>query len=162
MGLGPKGSKVEIAFKCIMPNGRIKKETIETDKAPKPIGHEPQAVKAGNYLFFSSQMACDERGVAPEAQRDPRFPYYGSLAKMQMRYILKNVQAICEAAGTDLGNLCRRQAFHTDFHDFQESIDEWAAHFPGDRPASTTLKIGGPFLVPGCEVLLDLIGYIPD
>jgi enamine deaminase RidA (YjgF/YER057c/UK114 family) len=162
MGLGPKGSRVEIAFKCIMPNGRLKKKTIETDKAPKPLGHEPQAVKAGNYLFFSSQMACNENGLAPEAQRDPRFPYYGSLAKMQMRYILKNVQAICEAAGTSLDNICRRQAFHTDFHDFQESIDEWAAHFSGDRPASTTLKIGGPLLVPGCEVLLDLIAYVPD
>jgi enamine deaminase RidA (YjgF/YER057c/UK114 family) len=161
MGLGPKGSKIEIAFKCIMPKGRLRKETIETTKAPKPIGHEPQAVKAGDLLFLSSQMAADERGVAREASLTPGFPYYGSKPKMEMRYILKNVAAICDAAGTSLDNICRRQAFHTDFGGFQESIDEWAAHFPGDKPASTTVKIGGPLLVPGCDVLLDLIGYIP-
>jgi enamine deaminase RidA (YjgF/YER057c/UK114 family) len=162
MGLGPKGSRVEIAFKCIMPNGKLRKETVETAKAPKPLGHEPQAMKAGNYLFFSSQMAADERGYAKEASLAPGFPYYGSKSQLEMRYILENVAAICEEAGTDLGNICRRQAFHTDFTGFQQSIDEWAAHFPGAKPASTTLKIGNPFLVPECSVLLDLIGYIPD
>lgn len=160
-GLGPKGSKIEVAFTCIMPNGKLKKETIETTEAPQPLGHEPQAVKAGNFLFFSSQMACDEHGAIPGAQHDPRFPYYGHPAKTQMNYILNNVQSICAKAGTSLENICRRQAFHTDFHGFQESIDEWAAHFPGDRPASTTIKVGGPLLAPGCDVLLDLIAYVP-
>jgi hypothetical protein len=37
----------------------------------------------------------------------------------------------------------------------------WARHFPNAAPASTTIEIGGPLLVPGCKVLFDLIGYAP-
>jgi len=76
--------------------------------------------------------------------------------------MLKNVAAISEAAGTSLQNLCRRQAFHDDFTWFAETMqDEWASQFPGDKPASTTLRIGGPLVVPGANILLDLINYIP-
>ena len=161
-GLGIRGSILEIALKTLTNDAKIKKETIETSKAPKPLTHEPQAVKAGNYLFLSGQMACNETGLAKEAQRNPGFPYYGSPNKMQMEYILKNTAAICEAAGTSLDNVVSRQCFHTSFEHFHDSIMVWADHFPpGKRAASTTIKIGGPLLVPGCEILLDMIAYIP-
>ncbi len=162
MGLGGRGCKVEIAPKTLVNNSKLKIETIETSDAPEPVTHEPQAVKVGDYLFLSGQMACDGKGLAKEVQRNPGFPYYGSPAKMQMDYILKNVSAICEAAGTTLDNVVSRQAFHVDFEHFYESITAWGDHFPpGKRPASTTIKIGGPLLVPGCEILLDLIAYAP-
>lgn len=79
-----------------------------------------------------------------------------------MRYMLDNVAKICDAAGTSLDQICRRQAFHDDFQWFDQTIEEWAAHFDGDKPASTTLEVGGPLPVPGANVLLDLIGYCPD
>jgi enamine deaminase RidA (YjgF/YER057c/UK114 family) len=80
---------------------------------------------------------------------------------MQMRYVLKNVQAICEAAGTSLENIVHRQCFHVDFADFAAGFEEWADHFRGDAPASTTVEIGGPLQVPGCLFLLGLVGYVP-
>jgi enamine deaminase RidA (YjgF/YER057c/UK114 family) len=79
-----------------------------------------------------------------------------------MRYMLDKAAKVCDAAGTSLDQICRRQAFHDDFTHFAQSIEEWAAHFDGDKPASTTLEVGGPLLVPGSHVLLDLIGYCPD
>jgi enamine deaminase RidA (YjgF/YER057c/UK114 family) len=164
MGLGGKGSRVEIALKLLSPESELQIETIETSEAPQPLGHEPQAVKAGNFLFFSTQMAFDSQGrLAEETKRHPEFPWYGQPAKQQMRYVLENVAAISEAAGTSLENLCRRQCFHDDFTWFAETMqDEWASHFPGDKPASTTLRIGGPLVVPGAHFVLDLIGYVPD
>jgi hypothetical protein len=39
--------------------------------------------------------------------------------------------------------------------------DAWASRIPGDKPASTTLGIGGPLVVPGAHFLLDLISYVP-
>ena len=162
MGLGGMGSRIEIALKLLADDASIQKETIETSDAVEPPWHEPQAVKAGDFLFFSTVAAYDEKGNVPaEVQRHPNFPFYGQPPRLEMAYMLKNVAAICDAAGTALGNICRRQAFHTDFTDFQQSIDEWAAHFPGDKPASTTLEIGGPLQVPGARLLLDLIGYVP-
>ncbi len=163
MGLGGKGSRVEIAMKLLANDSDLKIETVETSDAPEPLGHEPQAVKAGPFLFFSTQMAFDSSGaLAEETKRHSEFPWYKQPAKLQMRYMLKNVAAISEAAGTSLDQLCRRQAFHDDFTWFAETMeDEWASHFPGDKPASTTLRIGGPLVVPGANILLDLIGYIP-
>ena len=163
MGLGGMGSRVEIALTLLAEDATIAKETIETSEAPAPFGHEPQAVKAGNFLFFSGQMACDKTGMlAAGMVRDPAFPWYGSPGRNQMRYMLDNVAAICEAAGTALTNVVRRACFHDDTQWFAESIDEWVAHFPGVKPASTTIKLAGPLVVPGANTLLDLIAYVPD
>jgi enamine deaminase RidA (YjgF/YER057c/UK114 family) len=164
MGLGGKGSRIEIALKLLADDSDLTMETIETSEAPEPLGHEPQAVKAGQFLFFSTQMAFDSGGaLAEKTKRHPEFPWYGQPAKMQMSYMLDNVSAISEAAGTTLENLCRRQAFHDDFTWFAETMqDEWASRFPGDKPASTTLRIGGPLVVPGAHILLDLISYAPE
>ena len=133
-----------------------------TSKAPKPFSHEPQAVKVGNLLFFSQQIPCDEKGLLPAGmKRDPNFPYYGLTSQAQMRYMLKNVAAICEAAGTTLENVVRRACFHDTGERFAESMAEWASHFPDRKPCSTTLIIGGPLVVPGAHTLLDLMAYVP-
>jgi len=162
MGLGTMGSRIEIALTLLAADSKLQIETIETSAAPEPFSHEPQAVKVGNFLFLSQQMACDSRGVlAPGMLRHPEFPWYGSPGKAQMRYMLKNVSAICEAAGTHLENVVRRACFHDEGTYFADSIEEWAAHFPKLKPASTTMKIGGPLVVPGANTLLDLIAYVP-
>lgn len=156
------GARVEVALSCIVPGRGLEKTVIETGEAPEPIGHQPQAIKAGSFLFLSGQMAAGPDGIAAGVIPDSRFPYYGAPARQQMRYILGNVGGICEAAGTSLQNVCRRRAFHLGLSDSVYSIEEWAAHFPGDKPASTTIRVGGPLLVPGCDVLLDLVAWVPD
>ena len=119
-------------------------------------------MKVGNLLFLSQQIPCDENGLLPPGmQRDPNFPYYGLTSHAQMRYMVKNVTAICEAAGTTLENIVRRACFHDTGERFAESMAEWASHFPDRKPCSTTLIIGGPLVVPGAHTLLDLIAYVP-
>ena len=163
MGMGERGSRIEIALTLLTNNSKIKVKTIETSGAPTPLGHEPQAVKAGDLLFFSTQMAHDSTGNLAEGMvRHPSFPWYGSPGQAQMRYMMKNIGAICEAAGTTVDNICRRVCFHDDFQWFAESIEEWASYFPDDKPASTTIRLNGPFVVPGANTLLDLIAYAPD
>jgi enamine deaminase RidA (YjgF/YER057c/UK114 family) len=161
-GMGVPGARVEVALTLLTDASKLKIETITSKEAPKPLGHEPQAVKVGQLLFFSTQMAFDSSGnLAPNMVRNPNFPWYGSPGQAQMRYIMKNVSAICEAAGTSVDRICRRLCLHSDFQWFAESIEEWARYFPEDKPASTTLRLGGPLVVPGANVLLDLIAYVP-
>ncbi len=163
MGLGGKGSRVEVALTLLANDATLTAETIETSDAPEPFSHEPQAIKAGNFLFLSQRMAADARGrLAPGMIRHPDFPWYGSPGRAQMRHMLGHVAAICEKAGTRLENVVRRACFHDDGQWFAESIDEWAAHFPGVKPASTTFRLGGPLVVPGANTMLDLIAYVPD
>ena len=157
MGLGGKGSRVEVALTLLAKDFPLKIETIKTNKAPKPFSHEPQAIKVGNLLFLSQHLPCDEKGaLISEGVRDPNFPYYGLTSCTQMRYMLKNVAAICEAAGTKLENIVRRACFHDTGERFAESMEVWASHFPDRKPCSTTLIIGGPLVVPAIRCLTSL------
>ena len=164
MGFGGRDSRVEIALQLLSRDSELTIETIYTPDAPTPLGHEPQAVKCGDLLYFSTQMAFDSTGeLAAGMARNPNFPFYGAPARDQVRYMLKNVAAIATAAGTDVENIVRRVCFHDDFAFFQEAIDEWASHFPGVKPASSTIGlVNGPLVVPGAKVLLDLIAYVPQ
>jgi enamine deaminase RidA (YjgF/YER057c/UK114 family) len=162
MGLGGKGSRVEIALTLLANDSKKVIETIHTDKAPKPFSHEPQAVKVDNLLFLSQQMPCDENGVlAPGLSRNPNYPYYGQPSKDQMAYMMKNIAAICEAAGSSLENVVRRACFHDHGENFPAAVAEWASYFPGLKPCSTTMVLGGPLVVPGAHTLLDIIAYVP-
>lgn len=164
MAFGARGSRIEIALQLLSGESDLSIETIDTPDAPRPLGHEPQAVVCGDLLYFSTQMAFDDAGVLAEGMaRADVFPYYGAPARDQVRYMLKNVAAIAAAAGTDLENIVRRVCFHNDFAFFQEAIDEWASHFSGVKPASSTLGVvDAPLVVPGAKLMLDLIAYVPQ
>ena len=71
-----------MAPKCLSGDSKLVKETIQTSDAPEPLTHEPQAIKAGDFLFLSGQMAADEKGVAKEGLREPGFTYYGNPRRM--------------------------------------------------------------------------------
>ena len=161
--LGIPGAKIAINLIAMLPGkGRVRR-SIKTKDAPQPLAHEPQAVQAGPLLFFSQQMATDfQTGVPPQARLNPAFPYYGSESAAQVNYIVGNVEAICRAAGTASENLVRRRGFYTDFGEFFTSFATWGKAFPSAPPASTTVRIPQPLLVPGCKVAIDLIAVIPD
>jgi enamine deaminase RidA (YjgF/YER057c/UK114 family) len=160
--LGIPGARIAINLIAFQPGPGQVRRTIHTDAAPTPLAHEPQAVQAGPLLFFSQQMATDYRtGVPPEAKLNPAFPYYGSESAAQVNYIVKPIEAICAAAGTSSEHLVRRRGFYTDFAEFFTSFATWGKAFPSAPPASTTIRVPAPLLVPGCKVAIDLIGLIP-
>ena len=154
---------VEIELVAIDPQGPFKKEIIATDDAPTPLGAEPQAARAGPYLFFSTQIATDYvNGVPPEVRPDPNFPFHSSAIELQTRYILKNVEAICKAAGTSILNLVKRRAIHTGLTEFPEAEIVWRDRL-GDRlPPTTHFRTEGPLAVPGCSVMYDLTAIVDD
>lgn len=156
--------RIESELICVDPKGPYKKETIRAKGVPTPLGPEPQAVKAGPYLFISGQMATDcENGLAPEARVDPHFPNHASSAKLQAEYILKNVEAICQAAGTSAKNILKRRIHHTDLEEMPKAEAVWRAHLGDDRiPPTSTFRGMGPLPVPDCTMQYDLIAYAPD
>ena len=154
---------VEIALTLLTDDSTIGIETVQTPDAPTPLGAEPQAVLAGDLLFLSTQLAFDDSGaLAAGTGRSTAFPWYGTPGRAQMRVMLDNVAAICTAGGTSIENIVRRVCYHNDLQWFGESISEWAAEFPGVKPASTTFGVAGPLAVPGANTMLDLIAYVPE
>lgn len=151
-GVGIKGCLVEMALQLVKPDAGIGVETIETDEAPSPVTHQPQAVRAGDLLFVSGHMAHDEQGLCKPSQTPKR----------QMDQIFENISAICEAAGTSLDHAARCQGFYTSSKAYVGAMKSWRERFePGNRPAHTPIIVGDPLFVPGCDILVEMVVYAP-
>jgi enamine deaminase RidA (YjgF/YER057c/UK114 family) len=159
-GMSTVGGRVEINLVAAVPN-RHAPAVIQSSRAPKSLSGEPHAVKLGNILFISGQMACDERGAVDGPHSDNGLRYLSSSAKRQMEVILKNTQAICEAAGGGLDSIVRAQLFYTNLADVVPSFEVWKDAFPAAPPAATFVRVPNVLPVPGCTVLADFIAWIP-
>ncbi len=151
---------IEIELIAVDRAGPYRKQTIKTDQAPMPLGPEPQAVKAGPYLFFSGQMASDyQNGLAPEASIDPAFPFHQSGARLQAAYILDNVEAICAAAGTSSANLVKCRIHHSTMSDIPRAEAVWRERLGAALPPTSIIPASGSLPVPDCTIQYGLIGY---
>ena|GEM_PF-195882 len=154
---------VEIELIAVDPEGPYRKEIIGTTDAPTPLGPEPQAVRAGPYVYLSTQLATDfKHGLAHEAQPDVAFPFHSSGIVREVRYIYKNVESILRAAGTSPTNLVKRRAVHLHLGDLTDAEECWREKLFDRLPPTTVFRVEGPLAVPGCTVQYDLTGYIPD
>ena len=123
---------------------------------------EPRAVRAGNLVFASGQIASDNvSGVAAEARIDPAFPYYGSGIKRQTRYILDKLAKAFGTEGTGLEHCIKAHVFHTDLRNFDAFDEVWREYFPKAPPCRATVGMGG-LLVPGCLLQVDLTATMPS
>ncbi len=98
-------------------------EMIHTDRAPAAIGPYSQAWVAAGLVFTSGQIPVDPvTGTAPEG------------IAAQAEQSCKNVAAILEAAGTDLGHVVKTTCFLADMADFAVFNEVYARYFTG-KPA---------------------------
>lgn len=106
------------------------KEIISTDKAPGAIGPYSQAVRAGGMIFCSGQIPID--------------PVTGEFAATdiagQTDQVLRNLEAVLEAAGAGLGDVVKTTVFLADMNDFGAMNEVYAARFGGNKPARATVQ----------------------
>jgi 2-iminobutanoate/2-iminopropanoate deaminase len=123
------------------------KKTVMAEKGPKPAGPYSHAVVANGFVFISGQGPVDpDTGTMPDAFAD------------QVRQTLRNVQTILEAAGTNLDNVVKVNAYVTDLTRFQEFNEVYGEFFQQDPPARTT--VGSSLL--GFLVEVDCIASIEE
>ena len=160
-GLGGKGWRFEVTMDLLTNDSKLKPEIIHTDKAATPFGHEPQAVKVGNLLFFSTLRSVNSAGVL--TTRAPQgFDRYVDQGYAQMSGILDNIAAISEAAGTSLANLCRMKVFMDEWSVMASGARALADRFPVDPPAISMHRVNGsPMISRGCQFVGDAISYVP-
>lgn len=140
----------------------MKKESIVSQKAPKPITHNPHAVKAGPYVFVSGLYPTDFKTGIP-VRSDPTFPFAGpSDIEIQTEYILKNLAAILETAGADLSNVVKTEVFLAHPKHLHGLDRVWREFFPTDPPARTTIEVGPNLLIPGALVEVHAIAITPE
>lgn len=129
------------------------KTIIHTNGAPLAIGPYSQAVRVGDLLFTSGQVALD-----PETQA----VVPGTIAEQTTRVLL-NLKAILEAGGSSLAQVVKATVFLRDFNDFAAMNAVYAAHLasPGTQPpARTTVEVSR--LPKDALVEIDLIALISE
>ncbi|MGN1393210.1 MAG: RidA family protein [Succinivibrionaceae bacterium] len=107
------------------------KEVINTDKAPKAIGPYVQAVKAGNFLFTSGQIALDP---ATNTLVD------GDVA-IQTERVCNNLIAILEKSGYTVDNVVKTTCFIKNMNDFSKFNEVYAKYFGNQAPARSCVEV---------------------
>lgn len=107
------------------------KQPITTPRAPAAIGPYSQGVRANGFLFLSGQVALD--------------PASGQLVagdiRAQTERVLKNLQAVLEAAGSSLTAVVKTTVFLGDLNDFAAMNEVYARFFPEAPPARATVEV---------------------
>ena len=108
------------------------KKIISTDHAPAAIGPYAQAVRYGDLLFVSGQIAIDpETGQIVEDD-----------IEVQTKQVMENLQAIITAAGMTLQNVLKCSCFLKDMEDFVKFNDVYSRFFAESLPARETVEVG--------------------
>lgn len=123
----------------------MNKEVIKTDKAPAPIGPYNQAIKTGDLLFISGQIAID-----PSTNE----LLEGDI-KQETNQVMKNLQAILEEAGCGFSNVVKTTIFLSDMSLFPTVNEVYGSYFESDFPARETVAVKG--LPKGVNVEISMI-----
>ncbi|BAV09204.1 2-iminobutanoate/2-iminopropanoate deaminase [Filimonas lacunae] len=107
------------------------KQIIYTDKAPAPIGPYSQAVKAGDILFVSGQVAID-----PATNE----VITGTITE-EAHQVMKNLEAVLSEAKVTFEHVVKTDIFLSDMSYFAEVNQVYGSYFKGDYPARATVAV---------------------
>lgn len=107
------------------------RQAFSAKGAPEAIGPYSPAIRAGNFLFLSGQIAID--------------PVTGSVVdggiESQTEQVMRNIGALLEAAGAGFEHVVRMTVYLTDLNDF-ESMNACYARFVREpAPARATVQV---------------------
>ena len=121
------------------------KTVVQTTTAPEAIGPYSQAIKSGNTVYLSMQIALD-----PASGK-----LAGADAAAQAERVLKNVEAILVATGSAMARVVRTTVYLADMADFDAVNEIYKSFFPFEPPARTMIQVGA--LPKGARVGIDAI-----
>lgn len=118
-------------------------QSIESKKAPEPVGLYPHAKKVGNLLFLSG-VGPRERGTKkiPGVELDVNGNIVSYDIETQCRSVFNNVRYILEDAGCSWDKIVDVTVFLTNMKDdFAVYNKLWAEYFKENPPCRTTIEI---------------------
>ncbi|MCL2840439.1 MAG: RidA family protein [Defluviitaleaceae bacterium] len=124
------------------------KKTINTEKAPAAIGPYVQATVDNGTVYVSGQLPID--------------PATGEFVpggiEEQTTQVMKNLEAILEAAGSGMDKLLKCTILLTDMANFSKMNDIYASFFKGEPPARICYQVTA--LPKGAIVEIDAIAVV--
>lgn len=123
----------------------MKKQVIQTGNAPKAIGTYSQAVKTGDTVYLSGQIALD--------------PVSGELVagdvRAQIERVFENLAAVARAAGGSLQDVVKLNVYLTDLKNFPGVNEIMARYFREPYPARAAVGVAA--LPRGAQVEMDAV-----
>ncbi len=103
---------------------------ISTDKAPAAIGTYSQAVRVGQTVYLSGQIALDPQTM--ELRKG---------IEAQIVQVFDNLKAVCEAAGGGMKDIAKLNIFLTDLGHFALVNETMAKYFTPPYPARAAVGV---------------------
>ena len=105
-------------------------EIIYTENAPEALGPYSQAIKTGNLVFTSGQIAINPKTNAVEE----------TTIEGQTRQVMENLKAVLAAAGTTPEKAVKTTCFLADMDDFAAFNAIYGETFTG-KPARSCVAV---------------------
>ena len=105
-------------------------QKVHTDQAPAAIGPYSQGIVAHGFVYTAGQIPLD--------------PATGTLVEgdiaVQTERVMRNVQAVLQAAGADLSTVVKTTVFLRDMGDFAAMNEVYGRWFGDHAPARSTVQ----------------------
>ena len=118
-------------------------EPIHTSLAPAAIGTYSQAVKCDQTVYLSGQIPLDPQTMQLCSED----------IRLQINQVLKNLSAVCEAAGGSMEDLVKLTVYLTDLAHFPLINEAMVQYF--NKPYPARAAIGVSALPRGAQVEID-------
>ena len=118
---------------------------INTDQAPAAIGPYSQAIRHNDTIYISGQIPLDP--ATGEVVSDD--------IDAQIEQVFTNLNAVAEAAGSNLGNALKVTVFLVDLGNFAKVNEAMERYFTAPYPARAAVEVAG--LPKGVQVEADAV-----
>jgi 2-iminobutanoate/2-iminopropanoate deaminase len=128
----------------------MSKDVVRTEAAPAPFQGAPysQAIRSGNFVFVSGQLAL----------RPDHAEIVGETIQEQTEQVFANLRAILEEAGSGLDRLVKTTVYLADLGDFTGMNEVYARHVGDQPPARATIETSA--LPSGAKVEIEAIATV--
>lgn len=124
------------------------REILHSDGAPRAVGPYSQAVRSGELVFTSGQIALD--------------PATGKMVaggiREQMRQVMENLRSVLGAAGADFSSVVKTTVFLDDIRDYAVFNEVYGEYFSSEPPARSAFQVAA--LPMGARVEIEMIARV--
>jgi 2-iminobutanoate/2-iminopropanoate deaminase len=107
------------------------KKPVSTSGAPAPLGPYSQGMIAGGFVFCSAQA-----GLGPASGK-----LVEGGVEVQTERVIKNLQAVLEAAGSSLDKVVKVTVYLQSMDDFKAMNGVYARFFTSEPPARAAIEL---------------------
>ena len=123
----------------------MKKQVISIPGVKTPDSPFNHVVKAGEFIFLTSQLSCDLKTGEL---------YIRDIAE-QTRYALENVKFLLESCGSSMDSVLKAVIYMRDVGDFEQMDKVYRTFFKkGNEPARVTIQSPSP--IAGIDVEIEV------